>query len=761
MFSVNHDAACDVTAGVKVAGHSNPLTPHRRPFRCLTPVGANASPTLSEGFIRDYLSPGTVYVPRSRSQTPSSGTNSPTFREHAQRALQIDEDEASRALGDPRQLSRWLTQVEVDAPPTLSDGFIRDYISPGTTYVPGLRHSKTPATREHSPVWTPESVEGNWSLDLGVSCTPDRALPLPSAWSTSVEGETSPTWRLRWVNDFVPHTTHTVGPQRQTSNATRTPEGIKDECPNEQSFLSQSAPSSYVLPYLTVMYIDTNSDDVAPGPRTPDRHVRSRWLTPAEGDTSPTLREWFPDNNPVQISSGRSLHDSEDHFPGAASSGFNRELTADQEILLSEAPRVQRYFSDWLVETQGDVLPTLRDDPVSIRDDDHPGAISLSLSQGPTTVAESSESKALQCCPEGCFSDLLAGGEAYVSPTLTDDSMSMRDDDRLTSVEPCTFEEQKNVQEAPESSQDGPSVESTSEAFRDSARMDLDIPHACEPEERKRSRMTDEELFRFEAPGPGSWMAPRPAQLSAVSTGSITNNHTTIIHHHCDSVDTAELSPSITRGRRNSRAGSSDFKPRIQGHLTGADMRSHNKDARSSAAKAIKGEPRSPTWKFIKEEPRSSPVLANRVQTLIHHTAHQPADYTPTPHWFSHISSTDILIQRGAAVVSRTESSPTRTRRSKGTANRSRPFNRVRDRRVDTIRLDSTALEAARPSCAITTRRWMVTSPTKRRQVAGPGHNAHSASGASKADDSPEDDDEDRLEYDLERNENNLHDAKH
>lgn len=81
------------------------------------------------------------------------------------------------------------------------------------------------------------------------------------------------------------------------------------------------------------MYIDTNSDDVAPGPRTPDRHVRSRWLTPAEGDTSPTLREWFPDNNPVQISSGRSLHDSEDHFPGAASSGFNRELTADQEIL--------------------------------------------------------------------------------------------------------------------------------------------------------------------------------------------------------------------------------------------------------------------------------------------------------------------------------------------------------------------------------------------------------------------------------------------
>lgn len=42
------------------------------------------------------------------------------------------------------------------------------------------------------------------------------------------------------------------------------------------------------------------------------------------------------------------------------------------------------------METQGDVLPTLRDDPVSIRDDDHPGAISLSLSQGPTTVAESS-----------------------------------------------------------------------------------------------------------------------------------------------------------------------------------------------------------------------------------------------------------------------------------------------------------------------------------------------------------------------------------
>lgn len=39
----------------------------------------------------------------------------------------------------------------------------------------------------------------------------------------------------------------------------------------------------------------------------------------------------------------------------------------------------------------------------------------------------------------------------------------------------------------------------------------------------------------------------------------------------------------------------------------------------------------------------------------------------------------------------------------------------------------------------------------RRRQVAGPGHNAHSASGASKADDSPEDDDEDRLEYDLER----------
>lgn len=80
------------------------------------------------------------------------------------RTNNVKEDEASRALGDPRQLSRWLTQVEVDAPPTLSDGFIRDYISPGTTYVPGLRHSKTPATREHSPVWTPESVEGNWSL---------------------------------------------------------------------------------------------------------------------------------------------------------------------------------------------------------------------------------------------------------------------------------------------------------------------------------------------------------------------------------------------------------------------------------------------------------------------------------------------------------------------------------------------------------------------------------------------------------------------
>lgn len=159
--------------------------PQRRPFRPLTPVGANASPTLSEGFIRDYLSPGAVYVPRSRSQSPSSGENSPTPREHAQRDFRVKggflyiivnsfvnlrrtnnakENGESRTLGDARHLSRWLTQVEADAAITLSEGFTRDYISPGTTYVPGLRYTKTPVKRENSPLWTAESIEGHSSL---------------------------------------------------------------------------------------------------------------------------------------------------------------------------------------------------------------------------------------------------------------------------------------------------------------------------------------------------------------------------------------------------------------------------------------------------------------------------------------------------------------------------------------------------------------------------------------------------------------------
>lgn len=102
------------------------------------------------------------------------------------------------------------------------------------------------------------------------------------------------------------------------------------------------------------------------------------------------------------------------------------------------------------------------------------------------------------------------------------------------------------------------------------------------------------------------------------------------MHHHCDSVDAAELSPSITRGRRNSRAGSSDIEPRTPAQGSVANMSSHDEGTTSSAVKAIK------------EKHMTPPVVVNRIQTLIHESAHQPADYTPTPHWISHIPGTDM-----------------------------------------------------------------------------------------------------------------------
>jgi hypothetical protein len=78
-MDIDHSTTCDVTPAAE-EGHNNPLTPQRIPFRCLTPIGANASPTLSEGFIREYLSPGTIYAPGVRySNTPITRENSPAL----------------------------------------------------------------------------------------------------------------------------------------------------------------------------------------------------------------------------------------------------------------------------------------------------------------------------------------------------------------------------------------------------------------------------------------------------------------------------------------------------------------------------------------------------------------------------------------------------------------------------------------------------------------------------------------------------------
>jgi hypothetical protein len=102
------------------------------------------------------------------------------------------------------------------------------------------------------------------------------------------------------------------------------------------------------------------------------------------------------------------------------------------------------------------------------------------------------------------------------------------------------------------------------------------------------------------------------------------------MHHHCESVDAVDLSPSVTRGRRNSRAGSLEIELRAQGHVTDANLCSQDEHTTISAVGAIK------------KEITTSPVEENHVQTLVHESAHQPAHWTPTPQWISHIPGTDM-----------------------------------------------------------------------------------------------------------------------
>ncbi|KAI5839721.1 hypothetical protein DFP73DRAFT_529869 [Morchella snyderi] len=689
MSSIDSSTGGDGSPEVNVIDYRNPRTPERRPFRPLTPIGANASPTLSEGFIRDYLSPGTAYIP-------------------------------------------------------------------------GLRCSSSPITRGNSPARGPGGAEVWSSSKDGIPATPARPHH-PPRWPSPAEGETSPDLRLRWINDFVPHTLYKPSSQGQRPYATRTLQVV------EQVLQTEAPPPN----------------NVPLGPPTHDRHSRSRCITPGKGDISPLLRDCSPMNNAVRVSSAGSLYCSGDLVPGAAHSKQDQQSTADRIIstALSEASRTPKVpATEWLVDTEGDdVSPTPPADSMdmNVRDDDRHGEVSPRLSQKSAPHVEGLLSKVPRFTKE-YLSNLFDDIDGCVWQTQDDVSMSnaSEDDDSRPAGGCWTSRGYSNFSGRPEASELDPIVVEASPGSRDNPiNMDIDIPGPGIPLGRQGYWMTDEEFFRYETPGPGYQTVHSLSLLSASSIAPISNKRTATMHHHCESEDSAELSPSITHSHRKTRSGPMEIESRTQGHTSGTNECSDGEGTATNAGR------------IIKKEVTTPPVVDKRVQALIDEGAHGAALWTPTPHWIKHIPGTDIsmvrsVIQRGSSSASGTGASPIRARHSRSTARRSRAITRPGDRTVGTGDLSRPALDSVGPSSAISTRRRMVTSPNKsvvpfeeflgfheadsvfpmrrRRQVSERGHSSHLNPVAWNNDDLLEEPcKEESPEDELDCNLKNLHDPKH